>query len=285
MLRGTIRNRGTGRRRDSWRIINDVNYLITGANTGIGLATARALADRGETVFLACRSPSSGSAAAASIGARYLSLDLASLASVRSCAASFLALDQPLDVLINNAGIAGARGLTADGFESHFGINHLGHFLLTSLLLDRLAVSDGRIVTVASEAHYAPRGIDWSALRRAPRSLTGMREYAVSKLCNVLFTQELARRYPAIHSYALHPGMVASDIWRRVPWPVRPLMKRRMIPNDEGAATSVYCATSLDVAADSGLYYDKCAPRAASSVATPVLGAELWERSSAWVGP
>jgi NAD(P)-dependent dehydrogenase (short-subunit alcohol dehydrogenase family) len=230
MLCGTIRDRGTGRRRDSWRIINDVNYLITGANTGIGLATARALADRGETVFLACRSPSRGSAAAASIGARYLPLDLASLSSVRACAASFLAL-------------------------------------------------------VASEAHYAPRGIDWAALRRPPRSLTGMREYAVSKLCNVLFTQELARRYPAIHSYALHPGVVASDIWRRVPWPVRPLMKRRMIPNDEGAATSVYCATSSDVAADSGLYYDKCAQRAASSVATPVLGAELWERSSAWVGP
>jgi retinol dehydrogenase 12 len=262
-----------------------VNYLITGANTGIGLATAQALAARGDTVFLACRSAYRGEAAAASVGGRFLPLDLASLASVRSCAAAFLELDEPLDGLINNAGVAGARGLTADGFEMHFGVNHLGHFLLTSLLLDRLAASDGRIVNLTSEAHFGANGIDWPALRRRARSVTGMREYGVSKLCNVLFTQELARRYPAIHSYAVHPGVVASDIWRRVPWPVRPLLKQRMIPNDEGAATSVYCATSEDVATVSGLYYDKCTQREVSSVATPVLGAELWERSSAWVGP
>jgi retinol dehydrogenase 12 len=262
-----------------------VNYLITGANTGIGLATAQALAARGETVFLACRNPAAGSAAAASVGGRFLELDLASLASVRSCAAAFLSLDEPLDVLINNAGVAGTRGVTADGFEAHFGINHLGHFLLTRLLLDRLGTSGGRIVNVASDAHYSPDAIDWSSLRRPARSVTGMREYGVSKLCNVLFSQELAHRYPAIHSYALHPGVVASDIWRRVPWPVRPLLKRRMIPNDEGCATSVYCATSAEVATDSGLYYDKCTAREASRVATPVLAAELWERSSAWVGP
>lgn len=271
-----------------------MNYLITGANTGIGLALARALALRKDgTVYLACRSREKGSAATAALRSetdnkdiQLLDLDLASLDSVRACATGYLALGEPLDVLINNAGVAGARGVTADGLESHFGINHLGHFLLTTLLLDGLASGPpARIVTVSSDSHYGAKGIDWGALRRPTASFTGMREYAVSKLCNVLFSQELARRFPAVHSYALHPGMIASDIWRRVPWPVRPLLKRRMIPNSDGALTSVYCATSDSVADESGLFYDKCAHRPASPVATPSLGLELWQRSEQWVAP
>ena len=121
----------------------------------------------------------------------------------------------------------------------------------------------------------------------AARDITGLREYAVSKLCNVLFSQELARRTEGtgVHSYALHPGVVASDIWRRVPWPVRPLVTRRMLSVDEGAATSLYCATSPSVAEQSGLFYDKCAPRAASPVATSELARELWLRSDAWTLP
>ena len=100
----------------------------------------------------------------------------------------------------------------------------------------------------------------------------------------MLFTQELARRVAGtgVTTYALHPGVVASDIWRRVPWPVRPLITRRMLSMTEGAATSLYCATSPDVAQDSGLFYDKCALREASEVATPELGRALWERSEAW---
>ncbi len=111
-----------------------------------------------------------------------------------------------------------------------------------------------------------------------------MPEYAVSKLCNVLFTQELARRTAGtgVTAYALHPGVVASDIWRRVPWPVRPLITRRMLSVQDGAATSLYCATSPEVAHDSGLFYDKCAQRAPSRVATPELAAELWKRSEEW---
>jgi retinol dehydrogenase 12 len=272
--------------------VGERTVLVTGANTGIGLATASALAGQGWRVWVTARSERKGAAAVAGIKAAtgneavfLLMLDLADLTSVRDCAKSFLEPYEPLHVLINNAGVGGRRGLTKQGFELMFGVNHLGHFLLTSLLLDRL-VSSGhsRVVTVSSDAHYNARGIDWEALRRPARGITGLGEYAVSKLCNVLFSQELARRTSGsgVHSYALHPGVVASDIWRRVPWPVRPLVTRRMLTVDQGAQTSLYCATSASVAADSGLFYDKCALREASAVATPELGRALWERSEAW---
>jgi retinol dehydrogenase-12 len=267
-------------------------FLVTGANTGIGKATAEALAGRGASVYVASRSRDKGEAAVAAIKAAtgsdsvfFLALDLADLESVRSCAEGFLAGGEPLHVLVNNAGVAGARGLTKQGFELMFGVNHLGHFLLTQLLLDRLVASaPARVVTVSSDSHYSARGIDFEAVRRPARGITGLGEYAVSKLCNVLFSQELARRTAGtgVHSYALHPGVVASDIWRRVPWPVRPLVTRRMLTADQGAQTSLYCATSASVAADSGLFYDKCALREASEVATPELGRALWERSEAW---
>ena len=269
--------------------------VVTGANTGIGRATALALARQGWRVYVASRSTEKGTAAVSAIKAAtgsssvwFLPLDLADLSSVRACASAFLERGEPLHVLINNAGVGGARGLTRQGFEMMFGVNHLGHFLLTRLLLDRLVSNaPSRVVTVASDAHYSARGIDWDALRRPARGITGLGEYAVSKLCNVLFSAELARRTlgSSVTTYALHPGVVASDIWRRVPWPVRPLMTRRMLPVDEGAATSLYCATSPDVASDSGLFYDRCAPRAPSSVATPELAAELWRRSEEWTAP
>ena len=109
----------------------------------------------------------------------------------------------------------------------------------------------------------------------------------MSKLCNVLFAQELARRTAGtgVHSYALHPGVVASDIWRRVPWPVRPLVTRRMLTVEQGAQTSLYCATSPEVAADSGRFYDKCAPREPSPAATPELAGALWTQSAEWTAP
>jgi NAD(P)-dependent dehydrogenase (short-subunit alcohol dehydrogenase family) len=269
-------------------------YLVTGGNTGIGLATARELARRGGRVFVACRSEAKGSHAVASIVAAtgnasvsFLPLDLADLASVRACADAFLATGQPLNVLINNAGLAGQHGLTSDGFEVTFGVNHLGHFALTTALLDRLIASGpARVVTVSSDAHYGAKGIDFTALRRRARSITGLHAYAVSKLCNVLFSQELARRLDGqqVTTYALHPGVVASDIWRRVPAPVRPLLTRRMLSVQDGANTSLYCATDLEVTGQSGLFYDKCALRQASDVATPELGRILWERSEAWTG-
>jgi len=268
-------------------------FLITGGNTGIGLSTATALARDGGRVFIACRSAAAGETAVARIKAAsgsadvgLLMLDLASLSSVRACAAEFLALDEPLHVLVNNAGVGGQRGLSADGFELHFAVNHLGHFALTQLLLDRLAASGpgARVVNVSSEAHYSARGIDFAAVRRRTQTFAGAREYAVSKLCNVLFTQELARRLDrtAVASYALHPGVVASDIWRRIPRLARPFITRRMLTTEQGAVTSVYCATSPAVAGDSGLYYDKCAVRPPSAAATPELAELLWKHSAEW---
>ncbi len=270
-------------------------FLITGGNTGIGLSTATALARDGGRVYIACRSATAGEAAVERIKAasgsadvRLLMLDLASLSSVRACAAEFLALDEPLHVLVNNAGVGGQRGLSADGFELHFAVNHLGHFALTQLLLDRLTASGpgARVVNVSSEAHYNARGIDFAAVRRRTATFAGAREYAVSKLCNVLFTQELARRLDGTvtTSYALHPGVVASDIWRRVPRLARPFITRRMLTTEQGAVTSVYCATSPAVAGDSGLFYDKCAVRPPSAAATPELAELLWKYSGEWTG-
>ncbi len=219
--------------------------MVTGANTGIGAATARALAARGGKLWLACRSeekarPVLDEIRAAGGRAELLALDLADLASVRKSAAEFLARDEPLHVLVNNAGLAGKRGLTRDGFEITFGTNHLGPFLFTTLLLPRLRASaPARIVNVSSVAHYQAKGIDWEALRRPTVTRTGLREYSVSKLCNVLFTKELARGRAGagVHSYALHPGAVASDVWREVPPPFRWLIKLFMLSNEEGAQT------------------------------------------------
>jgi retinol dehydrogenase 12 len=280
--------------------------LITGANTGIGLVTARQLCEEGARVFIACRTAATGEAAMASIRSacpaaqvELLSLDLGDFDSVRHCAVTFLARGLPLHLLINNAGLAGAKGLTKSGFELAFGTNHMGHFLLTSLLLDRIKSTAGesapaRIVTVSSRAHYrvkplAPSGanaLNWDAFRRPTATATGFAEYGVSKLANALFSAELARRLAGtgVNCYALHPGVVASDVWRSVPWPLRPLIKRWMITPEEGAQTTLYCATSPDVVKESGRYYDKCKARTPSALAQDTaLAAELWRRSEAWV--
>jgi retinol dehydrogenase-12 len=272
--------------------LDDRTFLVTGANTGIGKQTAQALAARGARLFIACRSQDTGRRAideiAGETGSRsleLLTLALGYLDSVRRCAKAFLATGEPLHVLINNAGVAGARGTTTSGFERAFGTNYVGPFLLTSLLLDRLRASaPARIVSVASVAHYDAPGIDWDAIRRPTRSITGMREYSVSKLANVLHAQELARQLDGsgVTTYALHPGVIASDIWRRVPWPVRPLMKRRMDTPEHGARTSLYCATAPEVAGESGQYYDDCRRKEPAAAATAALGAELWRRSSEW---
>jgi dehydrogenase/reductase SDR family protein 13 len=269
------------------------HFLVTGANTGIGKETARALARQGARGTMAGRSEDKTRAAMADITAEtpaadldFLRLDLSDFESVRSAAGEFLARDEPLHVLINNAGLAGAKGMTASGFETTFGTNHMGPFLFTQLLLDRLKQADAaRIVNVASTMHYQAKGIDWDAVRQPTASRLGMKEYSESKLANVLHAQELARRLADtnVTTYSLHPGVIASDVYRKVPWPVRKVMTMFMKSTEEGAKTSLYCATSPDVAGDSGLYYDECAVKRPSKVATSELGAELWERSEAWV--
>ena len=267
--------------------------LITGANTGIGLVTARELAARGAQVFIACRSAERAQAALAQIRAasgntqvELLPLDLGDFDSVRRCAQTFLARGLPLHLLINNAGLAGQRGFTKSGFELAFGVNHMGHFLLAQLLLDRITASaPARIVTVASRAHYRAPGLDWEALRQPTRSRTGLAEYGVSKLANMLFSTELGRRLTGsdVTTYALHPGVVASEVWRAVPWPLRTLMKLGMIGTEQGALTSVYCATAPEVAQETGLYYDQCHAKTPSRVARDAtLAAELWKHSEQW---
>lgn len=268
--------------------------IVTGANTGIGLVTARELAALGAHVFVACRSEERTRPAIEAIRAatksekvEFLPLDLGDLAAVRASAKRFLERGLSLSLLVNNAGLASQRGLTRSGFELAFGTNHVGHFLFTQLLLDRLVASGpARIVTVASRAHYQAKGIDWAAVQRPTRSLTGLDEYAVSKLANVLFSSELAHRLEGtnVTTYSLHPGVVASDIWRRIPWPLDSLAKRFMISTEEGAATSLHCACSPEVERESGLYYDALRPRRPSRVALDAeLGRELWRRSEAWV--
>ncbi len=268
--------------------------LITGANTGIGRATAMELARLGAHVLLGSRSREKGQEAVDAIRAatgnqqvELFELDLASFASVREAAARFLAMDLPLPLLINNAGVAGQRGETKDGFELHFGTNHLGHFLFTDLLLDRIKSSaPARIVNVSSTMHYKAKGIDFAEVRRFTPSITGLPEYQVSKLANVLFSAELGRRLQGtgVTTYSLHPGGVASDAYRRIPWPFRQLLLLTMISNEEGAKTSLYCALSEEAGKETGLYYDKSRVREPSAPARDrKLGEELWEKSVAFV--
>jgi NAD(P)-dependent dehydrogenase (short-subunit alcohol dehydrogenase family) len=265
--------------------------IVTGANTGIGRVTAEVLAKRGAKVFLASRSKEKTQAVIDGIReaggkAEFLQLDLGSFDSVRKAASDFLASGERLDVLVNNAGLAGQRGLTTDGFELIIGTNHLGPFLFTLLLLPRLRESaPARIVNVSSGSHYDAKSIPFDRFRERTWTTTGMEEYSISKLCNVLFTKELARGKAGkgVTSYSLHPGVVASDIWRGVPFFVRPIMKLFMITTEEGAKTQLYCATSPDCANEDGLYYTKCKPKKPNPLAEDAaLAADLWKRSVEW---
>ena len=268
-------------------------FLVTGANTGIGKKTVRALAGRGARIVMAGRSEEKNRAAMKEIADEtgntdldFIPLDLGDLASVRSAAATFLASGEPLHVLINNAGLAGSRGMTPSGFELAFGTNHVEPFLFTELLRDHIVASGpGRIVNVASTGHYRAKRIDWDAVRRPTVTRTAFDEYCVSKLANVLHAQELGRRLEGtgVTTYSLHPGAIASDVWREVPFGLRQVMKLFMKSTEQGARTSLYCATSPDVAGDTGRYYDNQREKAPSKVVTPELAAELWERSEKWV--
>jgi dehydrogenase/reductase SDR family protein 13 len=217
---------------------------------------------------------------------RLLQLDVADLGAVRRAAETFLASGQPLDVLVNNAGVAGTRGLSVDGFDLTYATNHIGPFLLTNLLLPRLLEApQGRVVNVSSVAHMSIKAIDWSVLdRRATPKRSGFSDYGVTKLMNLLHAKELARRLAGtrVTTYALHPGGVASNIWRALPSPVRWLLKLFLVSNQEGARTQIYCATAPELATSTGRYYEKLREAPCNPLADdPKLAAELWTRTEA----
>lgn len=269
--------------------------LVTGANSGIGRVTAVELALQGWHVFLACRDAGKTDEVLREIAERsggtaraeFIALDLGDLASVRRCAQAFIARDLPLHLLVNNAGLAGRKGFTQSGFELAFGVCHVGHFLLTQLLLDRLKqAAPSRVVVVASRAHRHARGIDFDAVRQPSRSAGGLMDYSVAKLANILFAAELGRRLAGtgVTTYALHPGVVATGIWRVLPRPLDALVKLFMIDSEEGAKTTLYCATSDAVAQQTGLYYVKSAVARPTPVAQDAaLAQALWTASEGWV--
>ena len=246
--------------------------IVTGANAGIGKATAAALADKGATVVLACRSKERGETALSELSCvngrcfALMQLDLADLDSVRAFAAAFATRYGRLDVLVNNAGILGGqRATTKQGFEMAFGVNYLGAFLLTMLLLPLLEQSEqGRVVMMTSIAH------GWVDVRFDDLNYTHgynrFLAYGHSKLCNLLFTRALAEKLRARGSRvtinAVHPGIVATDIVvnranDRFRW-VASAMKLLFMTSDEGAKTSVYLASDPALDRVSGEYFYRC---------------------------
>jgi NAD(P)-dependent dehydrogenase (short-subunit alcohol dehydrogenase family) len=275
--------------------------LITGGNTGIGKEAAVGLASLGARVVITSRNEERGRAARQEIVDRsgndsvdVMALDLASFRSIRAFAGDFLDRYDGLDVLVNNAGlILHRRTKTEDGFEATFGINHLGHFLLTELLLDRLQASaPARVVVVASRAHKgARRGLDFDDLK-AERGYRWMDAYNKSKLANIYFTRELARRLDGtgVTVNAMHPGFVRSDFGRDgdlgglYGWGIKYLAQPFAISSERGARTATYLASSPEVEGVTGGYFYKCKPATPSKVAQDDGAARrLWEESEQMV--
>ena len=271
--------------------------IVTGANAGIGLETARGLAKQGATVVMVCRNPEKGTKAMVDIkqstgneDVHLLLADLASQRQIRALADAFTSQFDRLDVLVNNAGVFRPdKALTEDGYESTFAINHLAYFLLTHLLLGTLkATPFSRIVNVSSNAHLSAK-IDFDALQDVD-SYNGFAAYGQSKLANVLFTYELARHLKDtdVTCNALHPGVVKTNIASHgfslftVFFNLfSPFFKR---PAD-GAATSLYLATSPDVKGVTGRYFDNKKEKRSSAVSyNAEVARELWDVSCSLTG-
>jgi NAD(P)-dependent dehydrogenase (short-subunit alcohol dehydrogenase family) len=268
--------------------------LVTGATSGIGRETARALAALGAEVIVHGRDSAAVGATCRSIvtsspDARVSGIvaDFGSLASVRQMASELTARHASIDVLVNNAAaVPAVRRTTADGYEWQLGVNHLAPFLLTNLLLGALQRSGaGRIVTVSSEAHRRAR-IDFDDLQSERGKYNAFRAYGASKLANILFTLELSRRLRGTGTTAnsLHPGVVMTSIFRDagvvVGAIIRVLGRWLMLSPAQGAATSVFLASSPDVGGVTGKYFVKCREHAPAPAATDAAAAaRLWEIS------
>jgi NAD(P)-dependent dehydrogenase (short-subunit alcohol dehydrogenase family) len=267
--------------------------LITGATLGIGKVTALALARAGATVVTVARNQARGQAAVDEIRresgnaeVHLLVGDVSVQADVRRVAAEYRSRFDRLHVLVNNAGaVNGERVVTPDGLELTFAANHLGYFLLTNLLLDTLAASaPARVVSVASEAHRGSK-LDFDDLQYEKRSYNSMGAYGASKLANIAWSAELARRVEGrgITANSLHPGVIASNFGASGPGWVRfgvKLIRPFLISSEKGAETSIHLATSPEVEGVTGKYFDKKKPREPSREASdPETARRLWEVS------
>jgi retinol dehydrogenase 12 len=268
--------------------------VITGTTHGIGRVTSRELAKAGRTVVMLCRDVPAGQAVREEIirqvpatAIHVVRCDLASLASVRNSAGIVRRMFGPISLLINNAGIvSGRRRMSEDGFELTFATNHLGPFLLTALLSERLHAT-ARVINVASRAHLRGR-IDLASVTEAGARYSGIAAYAQSKLANVLHTFALARRLSGtrICVNCLHPGVVATHL---LPWwlrTVKPLISRVVFDAERGARTTMHLALAAEVAGISARYFDEnqVAQPAAPLANDLQLQESLWRTSAQWVG-
>lgn len=273
--------------------------IVTGANSGIGKVTARELAAMGATVVMVVRSRERGEAALAEIkqqvsqaDVRLMLCDLSAQADIHRFATEFKATYDRLDVLVNNAGAyLQKRYESVDGLEMTLALNHMGYFLLTSLLLDLLQASaPARIVNVSSDAHRS-RPVNFADLQREKR-YSGFGTYGESKLMNIMFTFELARRLEGtgVTVNALHPGFVRTNFGRNNNGLMNslfmPLVQRFALSEEEGAATSIYLASSPEVAGVTGQYFVKKQPvRAVGYAYDEAAQQQLWAVSEALLKP
>ncbi|KAF0549282.1 NADP-binding protein [Gigaspora margarita] len=244
--------------------------VVTGGNAGIGYITCRELARKNAYVFLLGRNIEKGQAAIEKINSEtgnqnveFLHLNLKNLKSVKECAENFLAKNLPLHILINNAGITTKTfSLTDDGIQEEFGVNHVGHFLFTKLLLPKIKVSQpARIVNVSSRGHFLVEGgIEFEKLSD-PNAQDATQRYSLSKLANILFTNELNVRYlerEQIYANSLHPGLVDTHMSRKNDLSVSETFLSSLISTEDGAITTLYCATSPEIEEKNyrGRYFD-----------------------------
>ncbi|WP_375582367.1 SDR family oxidoreductase [Cyclobacterium xiamenense] len=272
--------------------------LVTGANTGIGLATAKALGEKGARVIVSCRTEDKAEETFEAIRREfphadldYALADLSSQREIREMAARLREKYAKLDVLINNAGSwFSTFSRTEDGFERQWAINHLAPFLLTHCLLPLLTQSkDPRVITVSSDSHFHGK-IHFDDVNLSQK-YHGLRAYAQSKLANVLFTREFDRRknLPTLSSYAVQPGLVKTDIglkhtlgWHGFAWKIRRLGGKSP---EKGAETSIYLASSAEVKGVSGAYWDNCRQKNPGKNAQSLQDAsQLWELSQKMCG-